>query len=40
MSRESGLTLLELLFTVAMFGVTGRARVLRYDAASRKWTVL
>jgi type IV fimbrial biogenesis protein FimT len=29
-----------LQFAVRVFGVTGRARVLRYDAASRRWTVL
>ncbi len=29
-----------LQFAVRVFGVTGRARVLRYDAAARKWTVL
>ena len=29
-----------LQFAVRVFGVTGRARVLRYDAASRTWTVL
>lgn len=29
-----------LQFAVRVFGVTGRARVLRYDAASRRWTVI
>ncbi len=29
-----------LQFAVRVFGVTGRARVLRYEAPSRKWTVL
>jgi hypothetical protein len=29
-----------LQFAVRVFGVTGRARVLRYNAASRKWIVI